>query len=402
VWDKVAAHRKQPLSVRTVHLDTRMSDHGSDEDDLPDISYVRGNITNVQTSRFTVVTAQNGPQKDVLASPFSAVGLELAPLKTTNDFILMLDRLHVPGPLTILEALDSRHYIAKGGQFTVYRNEVLDDSDCSERTWLDRVAVKRCDFEHEENRTLDLSSPRYRIQVQNMQREVAALQDIRLKNHPNIVKLIGYGIDLRSWHETPFLVMPLALGDLRNILEVEKPPEVVHQMCLDVGYGLDAIHDCGLIHGDLKPENVLVFATEDESIPLIAKLADFGLSMDEISGSHGGSVLISGYSPGWAAPEVSRCYSEQSPVSIEDLMRFDCFSYGLVILSSACFHGQVPPSVAAYSTPSALKSTLSTVPSPFRQILGTALSALLHCNEAACPSRVGGLLIDETPACLIW
>ncbi|MCJ1357886.1 MAG: hypothetical protein MMC33_007882 [Icmadophila ericetorum] len=44
----------------------------------------------------------------------------------------------------------------------------------------------------------------------------------------------------------------------------------------DIADGLSALHTCGVIHGDLKPENVLLFDDPVEKGSLIVKLCDFG------------------------------------------------------------------------------------------------------------------------------
>jgi len=314
---------------------------------------------------------------------------------------MMLGELKVPGPLTLTEKLDSSHYIDEGGQFVVYWNQLLDDSDCAEQTNLDRVAVKKCNFELEINQPLDLSAEKYREQVHDMLLEVSALQDSRLRDHPNVVSLIGYGIELRTWHETLFLVMPLALGDLSKTLKHQISLDVVHQLCLDVGYGLDAIHGCKLVHGDLKPQNILVFATQFDPIPLIAKLADFGLSLDEVAAMKGDSIFLTGYSPGWAAPEVVLCYIQKSPISVDALLKADMFSHGLLILSSFCFSGHVPE-LSTYASTEALRKTTSVLPGHTARVLRKVLPVLLQDDYILRPSAVGSLLLNESPACLEW
>ncbi|EXJ92140.1 serine/threonine protein kinase [Capronia epimyces CBS 606.96] len=354
-----------------------MADHNS-KHGRPVISDIRWTTRRSYASRFTVVPGP-GTTKDSRASTSSA------PTETAStsarSFIMMLDEL----------------------KFEVYWNLLLDDSDSAEQTWLERVAVKKCKFDVEENRPLDLSAQKYREQVHDMLLEVSALQDLRLRDHPNVVSLIGYGVELRTWHETPFLVMPLALGDLGKILQHQISLDVVYQLCLDVGYGLDAIHSCKLVHGDLKPQNILVFERDSpfDRLPLVAKLADFGLSLDQVTATRGDSIFLTGYSPGWAAPEVVLCYTQKRPISIEALLKADIYSHGLLILSSFCFGGQVPE-LSSYASTEALRETASVLPNHTAGVLRTALPVLLQEDFMLRPPVVGSLLLNESPACLAW
>jgi serine/threonine protein kinase len=88
------------------------------------------------------------------------------------------------------------------------------------------------------------------------------------------------------------LVMELASCDLAAYL-AEKGDDVSFSLkywfCRDIGAGLDALHECGLIHSDLKPENILVF---HEGGYKVAKIADFGPSIDEAASSKSTTRLL--------------------------------------------------------------------------------------------------------------
>ena len=90
-------------------------------------------------------------------------------------------------------------------------------------------------------------------------------------SHPNIVTIHDFGADAHEY----FLVMELVGGtDLktllrrRRILSVDETLEIMTQTCAGVGYA----HRAGLIHCDLKPQNILV-APDGRT-----KIADFGIS----------------------------------------------------------------------------------------------------------------------------
>ena len=101
--------------------------------------------------------------------------------------------------------------------------------------------------------------------------------------------------------------------------------------CIDVAHGLEALHACDIIHGDVKCENVLVFedTPSDEGLSnsqerqLVCKLTDFGYSHLDAS-SNGFSL---GGSPPWNAPE---CFSG-TYFKIETAKRTDVYSFGLLV-----------------------------------------------------------------------
>lgn len=139
--------------------------------------------------------------------------------------------------------------IATGGMSTVYRG--LDIR-------LDRpVALKVMD-------------PRYAGDEQfltRFQREARAVA--RLKD-PGLVAVYDQGID----GQYPFLVMELVEGGtLRELLRERgpMPPHAAAAVLAPVLSGLAVAHKAGLVHRDVKPENVLI--SDDGEV----KIADFGL-----------------------------------------------------------------------------------------------------------------------------
>ena len=88
------------------------------------------------------------------------------------------------------------------------------------------------------------------------------------------------------------------------------------KLCSDVSNGLNALHDCDIVHGDVKPANILIF--RDPHFKLVAKISDFGFSLMFSSTNkpvHTGTFR-------WAAPEVG-----DSGISVAS----DIYSFGLVV-----------------------------------------------------------------------
>jgi serine/threonine protein kinase len=151
-----------------------------------------------------------------------------------------------------------------------------------------------------------------------------------LRSHENIVRLIGVGwetnrMDFKSqvfmW---PFLVLEHAtLGSLVDFLE-ENPidMETRKALCLDVGRGLLALHQCDIVHGDVKLENVLIFRNDRKGY--IAKLGDFGFSVLDLEGT-APTTMLSGKTIPWDAPESNKA------MPWSQLHLTDIYSYGLLI-----------------------------------------------------------------------
>lgn len=171
-----------------------------------------------------------------------------------------------------------------------------------------------------------------------LMRELAALSHPPLRKHKNIVSLhfVGCAVQSRSPLEIcPSLFMEEASH--RTLAEFEKSGVVLdatsrRRLCLDVSEGLAAIHSCGIVHGDVKAGNVLVF--EDPKDGYIAKIADFGCAvfLDKYRDTDPSTpVWLPGISLPWAAPEAGE------PVPINRLLHTDVYSLGLLIFRILVF-----------------------------------------------------------------
>ena len=124
-------------------------------------------------------------------------------------------------------------------------------------------------------------------------------------NHPHVVGVYDQGDDTSDGQDTVFLVMEYVPGHtLRDVVrkEAPMPPRRALALLEPVVSALGAAHRAGLIHRDVKPENVLI---ADEAHGGRIKVADFGLakavSADTQHTATGG-VLIGTVS--YLAPEL--------------------------------------------------------------------------------------------------
>ncbi|RLN89144.1 hypothetical protein BBJ28_00025690 [Nothophytophthora sp. Chile5] len=185
--------------------------------------------------------------------------------------------------------VELRDHIADGSFGAVYRGE-----------WLGTdVVVKQVltDQENKENRT-------------QFRQEIDVWFSL---NHEHLIKLYG------ACHEgRPFFVCERASQG--TILSYVKgfDRSTAWRFLRDAAEGLQHLHDHGIVHGDLKGNNILV--SDD-----IAKLADFGLSIiasrEEVPTS-GGEGALEAFR--WKAPE---CLMGARPTFASDI-----YSFGMCII----------------------------------------------------------------------
>jgi hypothetical protein len=105
--------------------------------------------------------------------------------------------------------------------------------------------------------------------VERFRREAKAAASL---SHPNIVAVYDYGENEQG---SPYIAMEhVPGGTLKDRIQERSklPPRVAAAVALQIASALEVAHERGIIHRDVKPENVLV--TEDGNV----KVADFGIA----------------------------------------------------------------------------------------------------------------------------
>lgn len=153
---------------------------------------------------------------------------------------------------------------------------------------------------------------RAQLMEQQFQQEVKMLATLK---HPNIVRFIGACRKPMVW----CIVTEYAKGgSVRQFLMKRQsrsvPLKLAVKQALDVARGMAYVHGLGLIHRDLKSDNLLIFS--DKSI----KIADFGVARIEVQ-TEGMTPETGTYR--WMAPEMiqHRPYTQ----------KVDVYSFGIVL-----------------------------------------------------------------------
>lgn len=123
-----------------------------------------------------------------------------------------------------------------------------------------RVAIKLLD--------MDDADPSWAKRFESEAQIVATLR------HPNTLRVFDYG---RTEDGLPYLVSELLEGEPVSELLRSGPvdPKTVLQLVRDVARALAEAHAQGIVHRDVKPQNLVLERVEDETL---VKVLDFGLA----------------------------------------------------------------------------------------------------------------------------
>ncbi len=194
--------------------------------------------------------------------------------------------------------------IGEGGMNTVFKAEDLDLGEL--------VAVKILRPEYRKDEDI----------IKKFHTEAEAIQKI---HNDNIVKVMDVG----SEGDVHFIVMELltqdTLKDYISQSDVYFKNEEIIDISLQILNAIKAAHDCGIIHRDIKPQNILL--TEEGRF----KVSDFGIASVKNTGTIASNKDAIG-SVHYASPEQTRGRILDN--------RTDIYSFGIVLYELAT--GRVP------------------------------------------------------------
>ncbi len=155
-----------------------------------------------------------------------------------------------------------------------------------------------------------------------LQREAHKLQSL---THPNIVRVFDCDRD----EQTVFMTMEYLAGrSLQKVLRAsaDRPMEsaAALKLIVDIGEALESAHQNHIVHGDLKPGNVIV--TDDGGV----KVIDFGMAQfisradAAVEVRRAPEVRPKAITPRYASPELAAGYD---PEPADDVYALACIAY---------------------------------------------------------------------------
>ena len=207
-------------------------------------------------------------------------------------------------PLLKAKGISLHNSIGKGGEAYIFKATYLRDQVSHE------VAVK--------------------VSISDEHDFWTELKNMRGLEHRNVIRFF----DISSEKRIPFVVFELAVGDMRScyeaIIETTRMLPSIERMRLwskDIVSGLQFIHRSGLLHNDIKMENILI--VRKTNVPkevLVPKIADFGMS--KVCLTEDGN-LIRGhnrYGTPNSSPPEGLILQE-----VEDMRLMDVWALGLIV-----------------------------------------------------------------------
>jgi serine/threonine-protein kinase len=158
------------------------------------------------------------------------------------------------------------------------------------------------------------------VLVRRFEREAHAVAAL---NHPNVMAIHDYGQE----DDLVFMVMELIRG--RSLAEHIREgrrftPQEVMELGAQAARGLAAAHRAGIIHRDVKPDNLML--TDDG----VVKVTDFGLAKEVETDVHLTRTQVIVGSPAYMSPE--QCQGEElTPAT-------DLYSLGITLYSALTGH----------------------------------------------------------------
>jgi serine/threonine-protein kinase len=212
-------------------------------------------------------------------------------------------------------------------------------------------------------------APQFRSDSEHIQRIFKEAERASALNHPSVASVY----DILESKPDVFLVMEYVEGKpLRERLRAGVPPAELISITMQCAQALQAAHEKGIVHGDVKPENIMLTPSGR------VKLLDFGVARRMFAGPQASTTMgtTMGGTWGYMAPEVLLEKAVDG--------RSDLFSLGVILYEGLT--GRHPFHTESLAT--TIERTLHKQPTPV---------ALVNPNVSADLASVVDRLLEKEP-----
>lgn len=222
-----------------------------------------------------------------------------------------------------------------------------------------RVAIKEL-FLHESSRRGNIViSPRRLHPFEYHETKKSFLEEAQMLarfSHPGIVRVLNYFEE----NATAYLVMEYLEGQtMGQLIEKEDvlPLDQVQNIAESVAKTLEVVHEAGLLHRDIKPDNI--FLEQSGRVVLI----DFGSVRSFVQGQTMSHTRL--LTPGYAPLEQYSSSAQYGPYT-------DLYAVGATLFHALT--GEIPPDSTDLMSGTALPDLPDKTPEPLKQAITQAMS----------------------------
>jgi serine/threonine protein kinase len=193
----------------------------------------------------------------------------------------MIHRLELPTGAVVAGDFKVLGPLAQGGMGSVYRVEQLSTG---------------------RQRALKVMHPGLLQDAVQRQRFAHEARASALADSPHMVDVVAAGVDEGSG--IPWMAMELLPGETLSVVLSRRdtlPRAEVRGLFEQLGQALGSAHRAGVVHRDLKPDNLFLATARAPSEPFFLKVLDFGIAKVVLDSAAGNTAALG--TPLWMAPE---------------------------------------------------------------------------------------------------